>query len=991
LPEPILRIEAGTHTARMADAAADAAGRVLVTASEDKTARIWSLPDLRPLGVLRPPIGPEQEGLLFAVAVSPDGYRAAVAGALGRPGAEKLVLLFDLRTREVVRTWAGPPNGTYSLAFSVDGTRLAAGFGGAHGISVWSVADGSEILRDKDYADVVYGVSFAQDGRLATTSFDHLVRLYDATGKLLRKVDLGSGLHLFRAAFSPDGGKLAVGGVRGGVQVLDGHTLALISRLGPYEMPDDRAGVMRMMTLLLNPANTIPFSQTRELAEVAWSRDGKQLFAGGDARIGANAMALTNTAALIWPTTSLRPSPSTGLGTGRIGPRAFIDTGSEDTTGRIIPLADNSIVTTSLSGHIALIGPDGHRRAVVTPDAPDFRDRDDFPEGIAVSGDGRRVAWSQWHSNGRWDIADTSGFGLCTATKRPEGLAGSYMENPTRNGRRTIFFEPWRWKDIGPQLNFEDYNLKPRALAIDPNERATSGAVLTDHVLLGTEWMLRLYDGTGNPIWSHHIPSTALRVNLAWGGQVAVAALGDGTVRWYRIRDGQELLALFLTRDAKRWVAFTPSAYYTVAPGAEDLIGWHVNRGPDEAADFFSVGRFRDRFYRPDVISRVLATLDEAEALQQADAARGTATRPAGPITDDFPPVVRILSPADSAQISATEATLDYTIRSPSGKPIEALTLLIDGQRPAFAPVPDLPVVTGKDQETRGRLSVPVPAGRTVEIALLGSTTRNGEAARVRVTSTVPAVNIGLPRLNGVLAGVANYPRESMRLKFAAKDARDVAAEFEKQRQRGRYRDVALRLVEEKDATRRGILTELRGLRERNTADDVALVFLSGHGVQSGRRTFFLPIDGDPDDLDSTAISKADLMDILSDIRGKVLVFLDICHAGAFQVAGKARSTVDMTLLLNEFRESGGGLVVFASSIGSEQSEELPQGNGAFTAALVEGLRGAAAKGRQGIISTDDLNAFVTYRVGELTHGNQHAVMLRPADMPDFPVITLAV
>ena len=44
--------------------------------------------------------------------------------------------------------------------------------------------------------------------------------------------------------------------------------------------------------------------------------------------------------------------------------------------------------------------------------------------------------------------------------------------------------------------------------------------------------------------------------------------------------------------------------------GGEDLIGWHVNNGKDRAADFFSASRFRDAFYRPDIVTRVLEALD---------------------------------------------------------------------------------------------------------------------------------------------------------------------------------------------------------------------------------------------------------------------------------------------------------------------------------------------------------------------------------------------
>ena len=47
--EPILRFETGDHTARINDLAIDPAGRVVVTVSDDKTARVWSLSNAAPL------------------------------------------------------------------------------------------------------------------------------------------------------------------------------------------------------------------------------------------------------------------------------------------------------------------------------------------------------------------------------------------------------------------------------------------------------------------------------------------------------------------------------------------------------------------------------------------------------------------------------------------------------------------------------------------------------------------------------------------------------------------------------------------------------------------------------------------------------------------------------------------------------------------------------------------------------------------------------
>jgi hypothetical protein len=52
-------------------------------------------------------------------------------------------------------------------------------------------------------------------------------------------------------------------------------------------------------------------------------------------------------------------------------------------------------------------------------------------------------------------------------------------------------------------------------------------------------------------------------------------------------------------RQGAMW---TPGGYYDCSPGAEDLIGWRVNNGQNQAADFFPAERFRNTYYRPDVI-----------------------------------------------------------------------------------------------------------------------------------------------------------------------------------------------------------------------------------------------------------------------------------------------------------------------------------------------------------------------------------------------------
>src|SRR4249919_30138 len=75
--QPVLTIDPGMHTAPIKAVSADAAGRLAVTGSWDKTVRVWSLPDGKLLRTIHIPAGPDNVGKIYAVAMSPDGALVA--------------------------------------------------------------------------------------------------------------------------------------------------------------------------------------------------------------------------------------------------------------------------------------------------------------------------------------------------------------------------------------------------------------------------------------------------------------------------------------------------------------------------------------------------------------------------------------------------------------------------------------------------------------------------------------------------------------------------------------------------------------------------------------------------------------------------------------------------------------------------------------------------------------------------------------------------
>jgi hypothetical protein len=144
---------------------------------------------------------------ITALALSPDGRFRAVAryGALEliRDGAEAFEKRFE-----------GLPGKVTQLAFSPDGSRLAAATGVAAisgAVQCWDLG-GTQIPTHFEgaHSDLVYAVRWSPDGRLlATGGYDAKIVLWDAaTGKQLRTLSGHNGA-IFSLAFSPDGNLLA--------------------------------------------------------------------------------------------------------------------------------------------------------------------------------------------------------------------------------------------------------------------------------------------------------------------------------------------------------------------------------------------------------------------------------------------------------------------------------------------------------------------------------------------------------------------------------------------------------------------------------------------------------------------------------------------------------------------------------------------------------------------------------------------------------------
>ncbi len=93
------------------------------------------------------------------------------------------------------------------------------------------------------------------------------------------------------------------------------------------------------------------------------------------------------------------------------------------------------------------------------------------------------------------------------------------------------------------------------------------------------------------------MPDIVWAVTISGDGRFVVAAYSDGTIRWHQGSDGAEVLAFFPHADRQRWIAWTPQGFFNASPGAEELIGYHLNRGRDREGEFIAARQLRETFF----------------------------------------------------------------------------------------------------------------------------------------------------------------------------------------------------------------------------------------------------------------------------------------------------------------------------------------------------------------------------------------------------------
>ncbi len=336
----------------------------------------------------------------------------------------------------------------------------------------------------------------------------------------------------------------------------------------------------------------------------------------------------------------------------------------------------------------------------------------------------------------------------------------------------------------------------------------------------------------------------------------------------------------------------------------------------------------------------------------------------------------------------------------------------------------------GDSKDTRRVIKVKLASGRNkIQVSVLNSAGAESLYATAEVVNTSVRAK---PVLHVISIGVSKYAAKEFNLRYAAKDAEDVAAKL-RAGARGLYKDYRELLLKDESVQKEALIRIQKFLAEVKIDDSVVL-FMAGHGILDDRYDYYFgTTDIDPLNPRGRGIAFQEVENLLGGVSClRKLVLLDTCHAGELDTSEKADlSVTDSSPLSNrtpvnvgqhvavrsvgarglkskpvvgakgmtEWHDRiqnmlidlrrGGGTTVISSSAGAEYAfESSEQANGLFTYALLEGLSGSGPAAPNGsVVKVSQLVDYVKTRVGQLTQNKQTPNVRRINLEEDFPLV----
>ena len=197
------------HTDWVTSCAFSPDGRRIVSASYDKTFKLWDAETGEEITTLK-----GHTDWVNAFAFSPDGRRIVSAGR------GNTLKLWDAKTVKELAALKGHTDRVWACAFSPDGKQIVS-TSDDETLKIWNAKTGKEITTLKGHTGEVRTFAFSPDGKqIVSTSDDETLKLWDAeTGEEITTLKGHTG-EVKACVFSWDGRRIVLGDKQGQVLLL---------------------------------------------------------------------------------------------------------------------------------------------------------------------------------------------------------------------------------------------------------------------------------------------------------------------------------------------------------------------------------------------------------------------------------------------------------------------------------------------------------------------------------------------------------------------------------------------------------------------------------------------------------------------------------------------------------------------------------------------------------------------------------------------------
>jgi len=488
------------------------------------------------------------------------------------------------------------------------------------------------------------------------------------------------------------------------------------------------------------------------------------------------------------------------------------------------------------------------------------------------------------------------------------------------------------WHDSTlPKLSYD-------TLPLEAGERSNCIAISKNgqEFLMGTSCGIRKYNKEGTLQWIH-TDSEIQKILLTKDEEKIITLNTNSIISWYRSSDGVLLANLLIPNhvlSGNEWVLWTPLGYFAAAGQAEKMVGWHVNREWNEAADFFDFGRFFRDFYYPQIPLNAILNLQTDS--QQLAFYNLTPPRLTQAILGK--PIVEFMISNTMHQVNQSRQIITITAVDESSG-IEEIKLYLNGKRQIN--LMDQ-TTTGKEMQTKWEIMLK-PGKNTLEALAVNKEGLESEKKAFDITLAIEATGSEpheqKPELYIIASGVSVYQDSSMNLAYAQKDAMEISELFT-EKAGNLYESVHTDLLNNNKALKTNIFQQFEMLKTKTKPQDTLVFFFSGHGfiMETGtlNSIYSLALHNTSRKNDSANITTEELERLINSVPAQnIIVIIDACHAA---------KAVDFETLTHAYTDristqlaKNSGIGVFLSSAEDQPSyESRDLKHGVFTYAFIQ-------------------------------------------------------